>query len=166
MIDENGKLFGKVNIIDAGAFVLIVLGLLGFFVLRSNRSEAQGNQVAIKTIQFDVAVSGNYGNPEMFKVGDSVAINIRNQPAGIATIDKVKIEPRVITFLLPDGKTKSFPDPDQPYSKRLTFTLRADANQTPNGYVIGGAKVKTGLPVEMETPSYNLKGSAIDVRAK
>jgi hypothetical protein len=166
MIDENGKLFGKVNIIDAGAFVLIVLGLLGFFVVRSNRTEAQGNQAAIKTIQFDLFTQGNFSNPEVFKVGDKVAITIRNQPAGVATIEKVKIDPRTITFLPADGKLKSFPDPDAPYSKRMTFTLKADASQTPNGFVIGGAKIKIGIPVEMETPLYNLKGSTIDVRSK
>ncbi|MGA7954393.1 MAG: DUF4330 domain-containing protein, partial [Gloeobacterales cyanobacterium] len=99
MIDENGKLFGKVNIIDAGAFVLIVLGLLGFFVVRSNRSEAQSNQVATKTIRFDLFAQGNFGNPKVFKVGDQVAINIRNQPAGIATIEKVEVDPRTLSFL-------------------------------------------------------------------
>ncbi len=166
MIDENGKLFGKVNIIDAGAFVLIVLGLLGFFVVRSNRSEAQGNQAATKTIQFDLFVQGSYGNPEVFKVGDKVAINIRNQPAGIATIEKVKIDTRTLSFLPADGKLKSFPDPDAPYSKKMTFTLKADASETPNGFVIGGAKIKIGIPVEIETPLYSLKGSTIDVRSK
>jgi hypothetical protein len=166
MIDANGKLFGKVNIIDAGAFILIVLGLLGFFVMRSNRSEAQGNQAATKTIQFDLFTQGNFEKPEVFKVGDKVAINIRNQPAGIATIDKVRIDPRVITFLPADGKPKSFPDPDAPYSKKMTFTLSADASETPNGFVIGGAKIKIGIPVEIETALYSLKGSTIDVRAK
>jgi hypothetical protein len=166
MIDENGKLFGKVNIIDAGAFLLIVLGLLGFFVVRSNRSEAQSNQVATKTIQFDLFAQGNFKNPKVFKVGDQVAINIRNQPAGMATIEKVQVDARTVTFLPADGKLKSFPDPDAPYGKKITFTLKADASQTPNGYVIGGAKIKIGIPVEIETALYSLKGSTIDVRAE
>ncbi|MGA7952746.1 MAG: DUF4330 domain-containing protein, partial [Gloeobacterales cyanobacterium] len=61
---------------------------------------------------------------------------------------------------------KSFPDPDTPFGKKITFTLKADASQTPNGYVIGGAKIKIGIPVEMETDLYSLRGSTIDVRAE
>jgi Domain of unknown function (DUF4330) len=163
MIDENGKLFGKVNIIDAGALVLLVLGLLGFFVFRSGRSEAQVTQTETKTIQIDMLIQNSIVNPGILKVGDKVNINIRNQPAGEATIEKVKIEPRLIALAI-NGVPKNFPDPDKTFGKNITLTLKAQASKTPNGYVIGGAKVKVGIPLEIETYLYSSKASTVDVR--
>lgn len=158
MVDENGKLFGKVSILDVGILFLAILALLSYFVIRPGRPETQATT---KTIHISLLLPEvNVRDLNTFQVGDKVNITIRSQFAGLATLQDVKVMPRLVTLPI-DGQAKNFPDPDEPYAKNVVLTFQTEARETSNGYVVGGAKVKVGIPLEIETSKYYLRGGTV-----
>ncbi len=158
MMDENGKLFGKVSIIDVGIVFFAILALAGYFVIRSGRPETQASP---KTIQISLLLPEiNIRDLNSFHVGDKANVTIRNQSAGLATLQNIKVMPHLITLPI-NGQVKSIPDPADPYSKNVVLTFQAEARETANGYAVGGAKVKVGIPLEIETAKYQLRGGTV-----
>ena len=158
MMDENGKLFGKVSIIDVGIVFFAILALAGYFVIRSGRPETQATS---KTIQISLLLPEvNVRDLNTLQVGDKASVTIRNQSAGLATLKDIKVMPHLITLPI-HGQVKSIPDPAESYSKNVVLTFQAEARETANGYAVGGAKVKVGIPLEIETFKYQLKGGTV-----
>ncbi len=158
MMDENGKLFGKVSIIDVGIVLFAILPPIGYFLIRPSLPETQATP---KTIQISLLLPEvNVRDLDTFQVGDKANVTIRNQSAGLATLQNIKVMPHLITLPI-HGQVKSIPDPAEPYSKNVVLTFQAEARETANGYAVGGAKVKVGIPLEIETSKYQLKGGTV-----
>lgn len=162
LIDSQGKLFGKVNIIDAVVLLAFLLGVLAFVFLRTGTT-AQISQVTAP-VEVDMIIrSLSVGDPKVFEVGKETSVVIRNQPAGNLKIMKVKILPHQVTLVVNDN-VKTVNDPSDPYGKDFVVTLGGTANVTNDGLVIGRVKAKIGTPMEIEGYKYILKGSIVDVR--
>jgi Domain of unknown function (DUF4330) len=162
LIDSQGKLFGKVNIIDALVLLALLLGGLAFVFLRTGTS-AQISEVTAP-VEIDMIIrSLSVGDPRVFEVGKETSVVIRNQPAGNLTILKVKTLPHQVTLVV-NGSVKTVSDPSDPYGKDFVVTLGGSATVTKDGLVIGRVKAKIGTPVEIEGYKYILKGSIVDVR--
>ncbi len=166
MIDAQGRLWGRINIIDFGALLLLLLVIGGFLGLRGVRSTTAQRTQATTLLEFDVLVRGlSVGDPNsLFKVGDKPRIIIRNQPAGQLTIRKLKIIPNVFPVVRANGSLEYVPNMASPYSKDILITLMADAQMTDDGAVVGGTKLKVATLIELETARYDIKGSVIDLR--
>jgi hypothetical protein len=167
VIDEQGKLWGRINVIDLTVLLLVLLVGAGFLGLRGEQtSKAQTAQAKPIPLEFDMLIRGlSIGNPEaLLKSGDRPRIIIRNQPAGQVLVKTVKIIPNLIPVALPSGKISYVPDVASPYSRDILLTLSADAQMTDDGAVVGGTKLKVATPIEVETARYDIKGSVIDLR--
>jgi len=165
VIDNEGKLWGRISVIDLGALLLIFLVGAGFLGLRgSNRSEAQTPE-AMKPLTFKMLVRGlSIEQPkQLFKVADQPRIIIRNQPAGQVTIRGIQIFDDLVPVVLANGKITYVPDGGSPYSRDILLTLEAQAQITEDGAVVGGTKLKVATPIELETSRYDIKGSVINV---
>lgn len=162
LIDPQGKLFGKVNIIDALVVLALLLGGLAFVFLRTGTSTQISEVTA--PVEIDMIIrSLSVGDPRVFEVGKETSVVIRNQPAGNLTILKVKTLPHQVTLVV-NGSVKTVSDPSDPYGKDFVVTLGGTAIVTKDGLVIGRVKAKIGTPVEIEGYKYILKGSIVDVR--
>ena len=64
------------------------------------------------------------------------------------------------------GAVFSIKDPSRHDIYNLSVTLKDDAIITPDGAVIGGNKIKIGLPITIEGFNYRLNGIVSDVRIK
>lgn len=171
ILDSQGRLFGKVSILDLGAALVILLVLVGIFFFPGTSGSVAQVGVTTKPVEVDLVVRGlNVRDPQQlfeqgFKEGGKTSIIIRNEPHGQIDIKSVKQLPRTLLVPQPDGSIKELSDPRaNQYSTDMLLTLGGKAQITDNGPVIGNSKLKIGTPVELEGFNYNFNATVIDVR--
>ena len=171
ILDSQGRLFGKLSILDVGAVLIVLLVAVGifFFPGTSGGSVAQVG-TSVKPVEIDAIAIGLKGTnvPDLFKAGDKINVVIRNQPSGQITIKSVKTLTRTLAVPQPNGTLKALPDPreEESFSKNMMFTLEGKGQLTENGPVLGNTKVKIGTTLELEGSKYIFNASVIDVRVK
>ncbi len=171
IIDAKGRLFGKINLLDLGAALVILLVIFSIFIFPGNSSAQFGAKKV--PIEVDLAVRGlNVRDPQQlfkngFKPGGNVNIIIRNQPHGQIGIKSVQQLPKTVVANQPDGSVKELPDPrSNNFSSDFLVTVEGTAEVTNNGPVLGNSKVKIGMPFELEGFNYDFNASVIDIRLK
>ncbi len=158
----------KFNPIDSGIVVLAILSLLGYFSARSGHAGVNKVIEGSHKVAIEVYISGlKTRDIGIFKVGDKSAITIRNQPVEPPlTIVEVKSNPKEVSFLSADHKKAiALADPANAIANDFYITLIDDAEQTKDGYVIRGNKIKIGNQVELEGFKYRTQGVVIDIKA-
>ena len=171
ILDSQGRLFGKLSILDVAAALIVLLVAVGifFFPGTSGGSVAQVG-TSVKPVEIDAIAIGLKGTnvPDLFKAGDKINVVIRNQPSGQITIKSVKTLTRTLAVPQPNGTLKALPDPreEEAFSKNMMFTLEGKGQLTENGPVLGNTKVKIGTTLELEGSKYIFNASVIDVRVK
>ncbi len=173
ILDSQGRLFGKISVLDLGAALVILMVIVGiFFVPGTTGSVAQVN-VTTKPVEVDLIVRGlsvrdPQGLLQQFRDRGKTNIIIRNQPYGEVDVIKIEQQQRTLAVTQPDGTLKAMPDPrqEESFSTNLFITLGGKAQITNDGPVLGNSKLKIGTPVELEGPTYNFNASVIDVRVK
>lgn len=172
IIDAQGKLFGKVSILDLGAAIVILLAIAGIF-FSPGAPVTQGiAQSRLKPVEVEVMVRGlSVGDfaslLEEFQNNKQVNIVIRNQPAGKVEILATEPLPRTTPVPQPDGTVKALPDPRPEVSliKDLIMTLGGKAQITNDGVVLEGTrKIKIGTPIRLEGRTYDFNGTIITVK--
>ncbi len=173
ILDSQGRLFGKVSILDVGAALVILLVIVGIFIFPGTSGSVAQVGVPTKPVEVDLVVRGlNVRNPQTLFTqglgkGGKTKIIIRNQPAGEIGIQSVKPLPRTVLVPQPDGSVKALTDPraDQ-FSTDMLLTLGGPAQITKDGFVIGNKQLKIGTPVELEGKNYDFNATVIDIRVK
>ena len=171
ILDSQGRLFGKVSILDLGAALVILLVLVGIFFFPGTSGSVAQVGVTTKPVEVDLIVRGlNVRDPQQlfdqgFKEGGKTNIIIRNEPHGQIDIKSVKQLPRTILVPQPDGSIKELADPRaNQYSTDMLLTLGGKAQITKDGPVIGNSKLKIGNPIELDGYNYNFNATVIDLR--
>jgi Domain of unknown function (DUF4330) len=170
ILDRQGRLFGKVSILDVGAALVIMAAVIGIFFIPAGNSSGPVVGGKTETAEVDVVVRGlNILNPdklrEDFKPGRKLNFLIRNQPAGSVEIKNVRQLERLLAISLPDGTAKAVKDPrPDSLSTDLIITVAGQGQSTEGGFTLGGTKVKIGTSVEIDQQNYNFNASVIDVR--
>ena len=171
ILDSKGRLFGKINLLDLGAALVILLVIVGIFIFPGTSGSVA--QIGAKTvpIEVDLVVRGlNVRNPQQlvkegFTKGGKTNVIIRNQPYGQIGIKSVEQLERTLTIGQPDGSVKELPDPRKiNFSTDFLLTLEGQATVTKDGPVLGNSKVKIGMPFELEGFNSNFNASVIDIR--
>jgi len=168
---KNGKIFGKINIIDFAVVAVIVLAILGVVLVKAGKHVTSAGIIKeTGTVEFDVVMRGQKlsKDEDLFTKGDKTFITIRNVPyTSLKIVDCIREPWKTI---IPDPKNPSqaiaVTDPTAPYTYNFFVTLEDKAVITPDGPVIGGNKIKIGLPVVLEGYKYRLQGVVSDVRVK
>lgn len=168
IVDRQGRLFGKVNILDVGAILVILFVVLGIFVLPSSSGGSLVDSGGAQSIEVDALVLGlKTREPEkLLKTGDETNFIIRNAPAGKVTIKTVEFLPRDLVITQPDGSIKLLPDPrpDAKLASNILLTLAGKAEVKGDNIKMGGTDIKIGVPIELGSQTYNFKASVIDIR--
>jgi len=172
ILDSKGRLFGKVNILDLGAALVMLLVAVAIFLVpgTSGSSVAQLG-VQTKPVQVDTIVRGlTVSDPAALvqSLQDSKTVNviIRNQPYGELDVVGVKQLPRSVAVPQPDGTVISLPDPrpELDFTLDMMITLAGDAQITDDGPVLGNNKVKVGTPLELEGQTFRFNAPVVGVR--
>ena len=106
-----------------------------------------------------VTLTGKYSP---FRVGDKTFITIRNVPYTKLEIKDVQFEPRKILVTNEKGNS-AVDDPATPFLFDFVITVTDKAKITDDGAVIGGNKIKTGIPVVLEGEKYKFQGVVSDI---
>jgi Domain of unknown function (DUF4330) len=165
ILDRQGRLFGKISILDIAAVLVILAAGIGIFV-------PVGNTGPVKTevAEVDVVVRGlNVLQPEKlqadFSPGKKLSFVIRNQPTAPVEIKSLKVLDRLIATPQSDGSLKAIKDPrPDSFSMDMLITVEGKGQATEGGFTLGGTKVKIGSSVEIDQKNYNFNASVIDVR--
>ena len=171
ILDSKGRLFGKFNILDIGAALVILLVIAGIFLFPGTTGSVAQVGTTTKPIEVDLIVRGlkvrdiDRLSDQGFNKGGKTNVIIRNQPYGQIPIKSIEVLPRKIIVTQPDGSIKLVPDPrENIFSTDMLLTLAGKATITDSGSVLGNSKVKIGVHFELEGCNYNFKGSVIDIR--
>ncbi|NCJ05561.1 DUF4330 family protein [Synechococcales cyanobacterium C] len=168
LLDARGRLFGKINLFDIGAVLIMLMVIAGFLVTPSPSGTSLA-QVGVTTqpVEVDVLVMGlSSRSPDLLKAGEKTNFIIRNQPYGQVDITRVDALPRTVTASQPDGSVKALDDPrpEMQFSRNFLLTLEGRGQLIGDEPVLGNIKIKVGTPVDLEGKRYSFRASVIDVR--
>ena len=153
--------------------ILIVLGVIialivGVMTTKHFRQTADKQIEATSPITFQVFLRGVTVTGEDFpiKANDKTFITIRNVPYTELNVLNVSSEARKTAIASSKAVDQYIlvKDPTQPAIFDAVVTITDIAKITKDGAVVGGNKIKMGLPVTLEGGSYKFNGTISDVR--
>ncbi|MBD8963413.1 DUF4330 domain-containing protein [bacterium] len=163
------ELVKKIRIVDfiIVAFVIVALGV-GFCTYKGYRQTADKQIEATSKVVFKVYMRGVTFSGDSIPIvkGDKTFISIRNVPYSDLDIVDVKADRRKIVLPTLNSKKVSIvvEDVSQPDLYDVVVTLTDTAKITKDGAVVGGNKIKMGLPITLEGPDYKFTGSVSDIK--
>ena len=155
----------KINIIDLIIIIGVVIALfVGIYTAKHFRQTADKQIEATSPVTFQVFLRGVTVTGKDFPIKNTskTFITIRNVPYTELEVVNVSSQPRK-TFS-PASKNTLIPDPAQPSMFDAIITITDIAKITKDGAVVGGNKIKMGLPVTLEGETYRFNGIISDVR--
>lgn len=162
------NIFGKFNIVDIVIVVGVIITLLvGIYTMKHFRQTADKQIEATSPITFQVFLRGVTitGTEFPIKAGDKSFITIRNVPYTELNVVDVSSGPRqTAVSSLKAEQYVLVKDPSQPALYDAIVTIGDTAKITKDGAVVGGNKIKMGLPVTLEGEDYKFNGTISDVR--
>jgi hypothetical protein len=166
-VDRQGRLWGRISVIDLAALGTVAAVLVGLVVVPGtggSLAQVGGTQ----PVEVEVMVRGlSVTRPEaLIKAGDKASFIIRNQPAGEVTLKQVVLVPRQFGVPQPDGSVRYLPDTrlQETVSRDFILTLAGRGQVIDGAIVVANNKIKVGVPVELEGPQYTMRGSVMDMR--
>lgn len=169
---EKFEFLKKIRPFDLIVIIGVVIALVvGFLTFKHFRQTADRQIETTTPIVFDVYLRGitltSGQNP--IHTGDKTFISIRNVPYSDLEIVNVKTERRhVVLPMINNVKSAAknvlvSEDVSQPNVYDIVVTLTDTAKITKDGAVVGGNKVKMGLPITLEGIDYKFNGTVADI---
>lgn len=164
----------KMKTVDLIIIVGVLIALaVGFVTYKNFRQTASKQIEATSKISFDVFLRGITftGSALPIKENEKTFISIRNVPYSDLNIMKVKAERK--KMILPVLNTKNakssktimiVEDVSQANVYDVIVTLTDTAKITKDGAVVGGNKIKMGLPITLEGKDYKFNGTVSNVQ--
>ena len=169
---EKFEFLKKIKPFDLIVIIGVIIALIvGFFTFKNFRQTADKQIETTSPIVFDVYLRGitltSSKNP--IRSGEKTFISIRNVPYSDLDIVNVKSERRQIVLpVITNVKTAAknvlvLEDVSQPNVYDICVTLTDTAKITKDGAVVGGNKIKMGLPITLEGKDYKFNGTVADI---
>ena len=163
------NIFGKLSPVDIIIITGVVIALfVGVITMRHFRQTAEKQIEATSNITFQVFLRGVTVTGKEFpvKIKDKTFITIRNVPYTELQVIDVTSSPRqtAVAAAKVDKQYILVNDPAQPAIFDAIITIKDIAKITKDGAVVGGNKIKMGLPVTLEGENYKFNGTISDVR--
>ncbi len=151
-------------IIIAGVIIALIVG---FFTYKNFRQTASKQIEATSKISFQVYIRGVTltGSEIPLRANEKTFISIRNVPYSDLDILAVKADRKKVVLPTLNGKkVMVVEDPSQAYVYDMIVTLSDTAKITKDGAVVGGNKIKMGLPITLEGKDYKFNGTVSDLK--
>jgi len=147
---------------------LIAIIAVGVLVKLGKNKFAKSPVEATQKIAFQVMLrSVSITDTKMpFNVGEESFITIRNVPYTKLQIIDVSFQPKKTILPVPNTKQPFVvvDDYSLPYLYDFIVTLVDDAKITKDGAVVGGNKIKIGMPIVLEGHNYRIGGTVSNVQ--
>ena len=161
-MDKIKELFSKIKPVDFIILAGVILALIvGFFTFTKFRQTADRQIEAVSKIRFQVYVRGVTltGAQIPIEKGQTTFISIRNVPYTDLKVVDVSVDRK--KTVLPTFNSKKVvvvEDVSQANLYDIIVTLEDNAKITKDGAVVGGNKIKMGLPITLEGENYKFPG--------
>lgn len=156
-MDKNGKIFGKINIIDLAAILIVVLAIVGITIRFTSIAAENVNQKANFTYVVEVEDIRIYGVNAL----DNKGIATDKQGNVIGKITNVEYEEMVRQFVNENGESIKLVTPER---YRAKITLESEGKDTDSGYFVGeNTELSIGSSITMYTKYSNCSGKIIAV---
>lgn len=149
--------------------IIIVVGLLlvafvGFMTAKNMRQTASKQIEATSNIEFDVFLRSVTMTSDECPIqkGDKTFISIRNVPYSDLEVVSVKFAQKK-TMLSTKKGVVAVVDEGQDNMYDIIVRVKDVAQITKDGAVVGGNKIKMGLPITLEGKLYKFTGSVSDL---
>ena len=158
LIDEKGRLFGKVNVIDLIVFVIIIgiVGAVGYRLTSSRVNANGGNPVTAKDQYCYVTLYSSLVVPEIsqsLNVGDKLVANSQYTDAEIVSIEE---KPAAYVATNSDGEAVLS---EHPIWKDLTVVVKEKVDPSSVILKVGNQEARVGY-------SYILKTQTVETNCK
>lgn len=157
IIDEKGKVFGLINIIDLIIILLVLLVAGGAYYKFSNKT-VQAKQV---TVEFQVLIP--HVRPELVdavKAGDKM---VQGESYTNVTVKNVEIKPGFSINVDSRGQRVASYDP---YLKDIYVTNTGTTALTSAAIRMGGQDIREGKEYYVKSRDYEFKGTIVKVDVK
>lgn len=162
----------KIRPFDYLVVLIIIIALAVGALTFGKKRATSSNQIEASTkVEMEIYLKGvtNTGDSEnLFKKGDETFITIRNVPYTKLKIIDVKYEKEkvIVPSLNPKKPYIIVNDETAPYKYDYLVKVVDDAKITKDGdAVVGGNKVKIGIPITLEGAKYKLNGVITNIIA-
>lgn len=158
------KIFRRFSIVDIVILLGVIIALfVGICTAKHFRQTADKQIEATAPITFQVYLRGVTvtGTEFPVRVNEKSFITIRNVPYTELDIVSVSYQPR--KTYAPNSRILVL-DPAQPSVFDAVVTVKDVAKITKDGAVVGGNKIKIGLPITIEGKIYRFNGIISDIR--
>lgn len=146
---------------------ILVAVFVGIITIKNYRETASKQIEATSQISFTVLLKGVAlaDNIIPIKKDDTTFISIRNVPYTDLQITDVTSAPKLMTVAANNSLGyRVVPDATQPNTYDISVTVKDTAKITKDGAVVGGNKIKIGLPITLEGKVYKLAGTVSDIK--
>ncbi len=163
------ELIKKFKLVDIIIIVFVLIALcVGFYTYKGYRQTADKQIEATSRIVFKVYMRGVTFSGDKIPIvkGEKTFITIRNVPYNDVEILDVNADRRKIVIQPLSSKKVVIvvEDAAQPDLYDVVVSLTDEAKITKDGAIVGGNKIKVGLPITLEGPDYRFTGSVSDVK--
>ena len=161
----------KLKLFDYIIIVILVIGVIvGFMTYKGKRATSANQIEASINVDLEIYLRGvtSTSSDSVFKVGDETFITIRNVPYTKLKIKDVKYDRRKVILPVINAKKPYVlvNDETAPYQYDYLVKISDKAKITKDGdTVVGGNKVKIGIPITLEGAKYKLNGVIANVTA-
>lgn len=135
LIDEKGRLFGKVNCFDLLVVLLVVVGIVGMATRLLKPAEV-GAEMKTATYHLEISEA-----QECFKTAFQVGDSLYEDGVLLGTVTEVKVRPADVLKRMPDGTAKMV-ERTLYYDINLTFTT--DRFNVDEGYYVDSREFLAG----------------------
>lgn len=156
-------------LVDLVIILLIAAALVvGYLTYKHFRQTADKQIEKTSKIAFQIFLRGVTitGTENPVKVGEKTFISIRNVPYTDLQVIDTKIDTKKIVMPNPGGKPPFIlvQDFGQIFMYDIIVTVVDNAKITKDGAVVGGNKIKIGLPVTIEGKDYKFNGTVSNIQ--
>lgn len=159
----------NLKLIDILIIIAFVLALgVGFLTYKHFRQTAGGQIESTSKIAFQVYLRGVTitGGYSPVRPGDQTFISIRNVPYTALRVIDAKTDTKKTVIPNPKGNTPFtiVDDYSQMFMYDIVVTIIDTAKITKDGAIVGGNKIKIGLPITLEGIDYKFNGTVSNIQ--
>ncbi|MCA0385726.1 MAG: DUF4330 domain-containing protein [Firmicutes bacterium] len=157
LLDDKGKLFGRINILD---FIALIVVLFFVFVLYLNFSKQSlsslGTVEEPVTGKIVVSIVMEPGYYDVIKPGAQISEDKRYFDMEVTD---VVVQPYMIATVDDQGKVMTFEDPTQ---QEAIVTIEGEFIKKGAAYKLGKQEIRQGIKLYVESELFKYSGTVID----
>lgn len=159
-IDEKGRLWGRINLIDL-ALIIIVIAALAFAGMKFlSKGDIPIIAAEKQTVTFTLFTNSVFNFvKEQMKEGDVIRLQTNN--AVLGTVERLDVRAGYGLIATDDGR---WVEADIPNKYSIDIVIKGEATKSGEALSVGGMQLLVGTEITVKGPKYTVKGLISDVK--